>query len=130
MPKTILLLADCQRDSAPSSVDSSSQVENPAVPVGKIVKIKVTGGGDITSDGEPVTLEQLATKLAELRQAGGEVWYHRKTPSGEPHESAMKVIALVVDNKLPIKLSAKADFSDALDDKGVSHPGRHTQENQ
>jgi hypothetical protein len=36
----------------------------------------------------------------------------------------MKVIELVANNKLPVKLSAKPDFSDAVDDKGVSHPGK------
>ena len=35
----------------------------------------------------------------------------------------MKVISLVADNKLPVKLSAKPDFSDAVDDKGISSSG-------
>jgi len=90
-----------------------------------MVKIKVTAGGDITADGQPVTLEQLAAKLTDLRQAGGEVWYHRENPMGEPNPNAMKVIELVADNKLPVRLSAKPDFSDAVDDKGESHPNSH-----
>jgi biopolymer transport protein ExbD len=89
----------------------------------KVLKIKVTSGGDITADGEPVTLEQLATKLTALKQVGGKVWYYRENPAGEPHPNAMKVIEQVVENKLPIRLSTKPDFSDAVDDKGVSHPG-------
>ena len=87
----------------------------------KVIKITVTAAGDITADGQPVTLEQLAAKLADLKQAGGAVLYHRENPASEPHPNAMKVIELVVNNKLPIKLSAKPDFSDSVDDKGVSH---------
>jgi hypothetical protein len=71
-----------------------------------------------------VTPEQLAAKFAELKQAGGVVWYHRENAAGEPHPNAMKVIQLVVENKLPVKLSAKPDFSDAVDDKGASHPAK------
>jgi biopolymer transport protein ExbD len=118
---TLLLLAGCQRDSAaPSS--SGNQAGNSAVQNSKVLKIKVTAGGEITADDQPVTLEQLAVKLAELKKAGGVVWYHRANPGGEPHPNAMKVIALVVENKLPIRLSTKPDFSDAVDDKGMSHP--------
>ncbi len=90
--------------------------------VNKILKVKVLDGGDITADGQPVTPEQLATKLAELKQVGGSVWYHRESPAGEPHPNAMKVIALVTANRLPIRLSALPDFSDAVGDDGVCHP--------
>jgi hypothetical protein len=89
----------------------------------KNIKLRVSAGGDIVVDGQPVTPEQLATKLADLKQSGGSVWYHRESPAGEPHPNATTVIALVAANKLPIRLSAQPDFSDAVDDKGVSHPG-------
>jgi hypothetical protein len=36
----------------------------------------------------------------------------------------MNVIKLVADNKLPIRLCAKADFSDSVDEKGNSRPGK------
>jgi hypothetical protein len=35
----------------------------------------------------------------------------------------MKVMELVADNQLSIRLSSKPDFSDFVDDKGVSRPG-------
>jgi hypothetical protein len=122
IPVTVLLLAGCQRDPTAPSPGSHTKGEKPAVQGNKVVKVKVTAGGEITADGQPVTLEQLAVKLADLKQAGGEVWYHRENPAGEPHPNAMKVIELVANNKLPVKLSAKPDFSDAVDEKGVSHP--------
>jgi biopolymer transport protein ExbD len=93
------------------------------VQINKVLKVKVTASGDITADGQPVTLEQLAPKLSELKKAGGGVWYYRENPGSEPHPNAMKVVELVAENKLPIRLSAKPDFSDAVDDKGVSPPG-------
>ena len=95
----------------------------PLVQANKNIKLRVSAGGDIIVDGQPVTPEQLATKLADLKQSGGSVWYHRESPAGEPHPNATTVIALVAANKLPIRLSAQPDFSDAVDDKGVSHPG-------
>ena len=119
----VLLLAGCQRDPATPSPGSSTQTEKPTGQGNKVIKIKVTAGGDITADGQFVTLEQLAAKLAGLKGSGGEVWYHRENPAGEPHPNAMKVIELVARNKLPVKLSTKPDFSDAVDDRGVSHPG-------
>jgi biopolymer transport protein ExbD len=123
IPMTVFLLAGCQRDPAAPSPSGHTQGEKPTVQETKLVKVKVTAGGDIFADGQPVTLEQLAAKLADLKQAGGEVWYHRENPACEPHPNAIKVIDLVAENKLPLKLSAKPDFSDSVDDKGVSHSG-------
>jgi hypothetical protein len=88
----------------------------------KVLKVKVTAGGDVTADGQPVTLEQLAAKLSELRRVGGGVCYYREDPAGEPHENATKVIQLVAENGLPIRLSTSPDFSDSVDAEGVSHP--------
>ncbi len=93
----------------------------PAMERASVIKVKVTENGEITADGQPVTLEKLAARFADLKQAGGVVWYHRENPAGEPHANAMKVMELVVENKLPIRLSTKPAFSDAVDDKGVSH---------
>lgn len=124
VPLVLFLLAGCQRDPVASPAANPARRETPAVQGSKSIKVKVTAGGDITADGQAVTLDQLAAKLADLKAAGGEVWYHRENPAGEPHPNAMKVIELVAENKLPVKLSAKPDFSDAVDDKGVSHPGK------
>jgi biopolymer transport protein ExbD len=118
----VLSLAGCQRDPAPLSRNGAQQAERPGAEVNKVLKVKVTAGGDITADGQPVTLEQLTARLAELKLAGGGVWYHRENAAGEPHPNAMKVIELVAQNKLPVRLSANPDFSDAVDEKGVSHP--------
>ena len=92
-----------------SSVGSRGAICNPLITI----------SGEITADGHPVALDPLATKLTELKQAGGDVWYHRENPEVELHANAMKVVDLVVQNKLPIRLSSKPDFSEVVDEKGV-----------
>lgn len=89
-----------------------------------ILKIKISAEGEITVDGEPLPLDQVSAKLAELKKANGTVMYYRENPKDEPHPNAMKVMELVVENRLPIRLSAKPDFSDVVDEKGVSRPGK------
>jgi hypothetical protein len=89
---------------------------------GNTLKIKVAPGGEITVDGEVASLDQLSAKLVELKKKNGTVLYHRENPQGEPHPNAMQVMKLVVDNNLPIRLCATPDFSDTVDEKGISHP--------
>ena len=91
----------------------------------KVIKIKVTAGGDITADGQSVSLEQLATKLADLKQAGGECGIIARTRRVRPHPNAMKAIAVTGRRQqAPDQVvSAKPDFSDAVNDKGESRPG-------
>ncbi|WP_020467911.1 hypothetical protein [Zavarzinella formosa] len=124
IPVAVFVLAGCQRDPVAPIPAGPAQTGKPAVQGMNVIRVTVTAGGDIAADGQPVTLEQLAAKFADLKRTGGTVWYHRANPSGEPHPNAMKVIELVAENKLPVKLSARPDFSDAVDDKGVSRPGR------
>jgi hypothetical protein len=123
IPVVGLLLVGCRPEPAGPSASNRQQEERAAVHVSKIIKIKVTAGGDITADGQPLTLEQLATKLSELKRDRGGVWYYRESPEGEPHPNAMKVVELVAENKLPVRLAVKPDFSDAVDDISLSHPG-------
>lgn len=71
----VVLFASCQRDPVASSSAIPAWQEKAAVPGtgSKVIKVKVTAGGDVTADGQPVTVEQLATKLADLKAAGGDV---------------------------------------------------------
>ena len=119
----VFLLTGCQRDTTSPSPAARSAPNGAAVVNAKVLKLYVAASGEITADGQAVTLDHLAAKLAELKQAGGEVWYCRENPSAEPHPNAMKVMELVADNRLPIRLSSKPDFSDYLDDKGTARSG-------
>ena len=62
--------------------------------------------------------------VARTREGQGEVWYYREVPEADPHPNAMKVLEAIVDQNLPIRLSTKPDYSDSVDDKGRSIPGR------
>jgi biopolymer transport protein ExbD len=88
------------------------------------LKIKVAAGGEITVDGQVASLDQTSAKLVDLKKASGMVLYHRENSQAEPHPNAMKVMKLVADKQLSIRLCAKADFSDSVDEKGVSRPGK------
>lgn len=87
-----------------------------------ILKVSVLVSGAVLLDGELVSLEGLGAKLDSLKADRPVVWYYREVPGGEPPPEAMQVMKLVVDRKLPISLCSKADFSDYVDRKGVSHP--------
>ena len=78
--------------------------------------------GTILVEAKPATFEELDAALLRASAAKEQVWYYRETARGEPPAVAMQVIQRVVALKLPISLSSKADFSDWVDAKGVSHP--------
>jgi hypothetical protein len=50
------------------------------------------------------------------------VWYHRENPASEPPSQGQAVIQLIIKHQLPVSMSTKPDFSDYVDDKGVSRP--------
>ena len=81
-------------------------------PPTKTLKIMVSASGDITVERQAATLDQVSAKLAELKKSGGAVLYYRENPEGEPHPNAVKVMQLVIDNQLPIRLCVKPDFSE------------------
>jgi hypothetical protein len=88
-----------------------------------VVKIAVTSRS-LTLDGAPVTLEQLKLKLAEHRKRSGVVWYYREasTSDGDPPPQALEVIQLIIDNKLPVSLATRPDFSDVEDEEKTPRP--------
>jgi hypothetical protein len=56
----------------------------PAVWRDIVIKVRVTVNGEIAAAGQPVTLETLAARFADLKRAGGVVWYYREYPAREP----------------------------------------------
>lgn len=83
------------------------------------LEVKAMADGTIFADGDEVSLDQLRRKLAQLKTAGGAVWYYREGADAEPHPNAMEVMKLVVENQLPITMSTKPDFSDVVGPDGV-----------
>lgn len=78
--------------------------------------------GTLTVDGAGASLDALAQRLDALVEARGVVWYYREGADAEPPEIASKVIALVIERRLPISMSTRSDFSDVVDEQGVSRP--------
>jgi hypothetical protein len=88
----------------------------------RVLRVVVRATGEIRAEGRSVTPEQLAARMAVLKQAGGVVWYYRENPERQPHRNAMQVIELVTRLRLPIRLSTEPDFSDSAAARGVAHP--------
>src|SRR5205823_2681093 len=94
----------------------------------QVLKISVLASGAVFLDGEQVSLEKLRMAVEGAKAGHPVVWYHREAPAGEPPAEALEVMKMVVENRLPISLCSKPDFSDYVDAKGVSHPRHATWE--
>jgi hypothetical protein len=88
----------------------------------KVARIAVFSSGAVQLDGRPTTLSALDAELGKLKADKGVVWYHRESPTGEPPPQGTAVIQLIIKHRLPVSMSTKPDFSDYVDDKGVSRP--------
>ena len=99
-----VLLAGCgERDSS-----------SPIAPGAPIMKIAVSADGRITADGQPATIDALRAMFKKLAEQKGAVWYYREMGKSEPPPQAMEVIKAVTDARLPIRLSSRPDYSDAI----------------
>jgi len=87
-----------------------------------VLKISVLSSGAILADGKSTDLLQLEQVLRAATESKSVVWYYREAAVGEPPPTARAILDLIIQNKLPISLSSKPDFSDWVDAKGVSHP--------
>lgn len=96
--------------------------QNSSKNTGPHLKISVLQSGRILIDGKESSIDQVEKGLVKLKSEGGSVWYYREAGQKEPPTEAMEIIKLVVENKLPITLSSKPDFSDYIDENGQSHP--------
>jgi hypothetical protein len=81
-------------------------------------KIWVSKNGAVEVDGKPADLDLVESTLATLAERKGVVLYGRDGATEEPHPNAMKVIQMVVAHRLPIRMSTKPDFSDAVGPDG------------
>jgi hypothetical protein len=86
------------------------------------VQVKILADGTILADDVQVSLEELGVHFAALKRNNGTVWYYRESARAEPHPNAMEAFKLIVDHKLPMTMSTKSDFTDAVGPDGVPHP--------
>jgi hypothetical protein len=89
---------------------------------GAVGRIAVSAKGEVSFDGAPVTLDALKPKLADLAKRGGVVWYYREAASKNPPKQVFQVLDLIVENRLPISMSTKPDFSDVVMPDGSTKP--------
>lgn len=87
-----------------------------------ILKVSVLQSGKLLADGTEIPLDGLDARLAEIKRRNGAAWYYREGGQAEPPPVAMKVMKLVVKHSFPVSMSSKPDFSDTIDERGMSRP--------
>jgi len=78
------------------------------------LKIAVMADGRITVDGSPATIDSVRVSLKRLADKNGVVWYYREAGQAKAPPESSEVIQAVIENRLPIRLSSRPDFSDAI----------------
>lgn len=89
-----------------------------------VMKIAVMADGRITIDGVSVTMNEVRSSLKELSEKKGVVWYYREAGQTDGSQHASDVIQAVVQNRLPIRLSGKPDYSDTIGPDGRPIPSK------
>ena len=89
-----------------------------------VMKIAVMADGRITIDGVSVTMNEVRSSLKGLSEKKGVVWYYREAGQTDGPQHASDVIQAAVQNRLPIRLSSKPDYSDAIGPDGRPIPSK------
>jgi hypothetical protein len=105
---------------ARANAEEKSSTTNPNTNV--VIKISVLASGKVLANGVETSLADMDKQLDQIKTQNGVVWYYRENGKGEPPSIAMDVIKLVIARRLPISMSSKPDFSDTIDQNGISHP--------
>jgi hypothetical protein len=85
-------------------------------------RVAVTAKGAVSFDGTSITVDGLKQELADLKKRNGVIWYYREAGKEGPPPQAMEVMKLIVDNRLPISMSTRPDYSDVLLPDGTTRP--------
>lgn len=86
-----------------------------------IARVAMLASGELRLDGKAISLDELDRALAKLPE-DGVIWYFRENPLEEPTAQAMATLEHLMQRRLPISFSSRADYSDYIDDQGVAHP--------
>jgi hypothetical protein len=86
------------------------------------LRISVPSSGSLLLDGRAVALLDLKAALEQADRATDCVLYYRENAAAEAPPESMEVMKLIIENKLPVSLSSKPDFSDYVDRFGQFHP--------
>jgi hypothetical protein len=121
MPKRLLpsalifacfAVAACRKPTPPDTTNGASPASGPHA------TIWVGQDGTIELNGHVADLAAVDKALSDLEKRKGAVMYGRDAASGAPPPNGMQVIQMVVRHRLPIRMSTKRDFSDAVGANG------------
>ena len=111
------LAVGCQRAETPAkdqsdpAASASSKPSPSTAPNSSIIKVSVFANGEILADGKPCSLDELESRLSEVSKSKGQVHYYREAPDQEPHPKGRTVMQLIYENRLPMSVFTKPDFS-------------------
>jgi hypothetical protein len=83
-------------------------------PDSPILKIAVKVDGLVTVNGSPTTIDSLRASLTQLAEQNGVVWYYREAGQSDTPPESDEIIKAVIENRLPVRLSSRPDYSDAI----------------
>ncbi len=86
----------------------------------RILKVTVLTTGELLLDGVRTSVQKLEQVIKENEGTKLIVWYYREDAGKDEPPVALKVMKLLVEHRLPIRLSSNPDFSDAISDIGQS----------
>lgn len=86
-----------------------------------VLQIRVMAG-TVSLNGTPIDMEFLEAMLQDAEATNKQVWYYRDNPAGEPSAEALEVLTKIASHNVPVSMSSKQDFSDAIDENGNSRP--------
>src|SRR5438477_11235763 len=89
------------------------------MPETRILKVSVLASGELLLDGLRITVTKLEEVIRQSAAATLIVWYYRENAASHASPVAAQVLKLITDHRLPIRLSSKPDFSDAV--TGIEH---------
>jgi hypothetical protein len=86
------------------------------MPEPRILKVSIIATGELLLDGLPITVASLEQVITQSEATNLIVWYYRENAVDEASPLAMEVLKLITERRLPIRLSSRPDFSDAVTD--------------
>jgi len=89
-------------------------------PNAPVLKIALKANGAIVVDGVPSSLESLRDSISSIAQQKGVVWYYREAAHKEAPPQSAEIVKLIIENRVPVRLSARPDYSDSVDMEGKS----------
>jgi len=83
-----------------------------------VLKIAVMRDGSITADGISTSMEPLRALLKLHAEQNGVIWYYREAPQLKASPEAIEVVRSIAENRLPVRLSSRPDYSDSIGPDG------------